>query len=383
MQNDGDGVHGCPARLVQMCGLLRSSFGACLWKREATALRLRVGRVCWCTDMDAVVWTGDGEHAGDEDGSAFWLLERVLARVSTRKVGRWVRGREGLGQVAPPPKAVSTPERGGEVVYARPQHGRLWLGRERHNVHLVRVAAVGHARAAKHAFEAGVDQIRRLSGAGVGVGVCVCLDLAMFVDVGHGGDGRAAGASAGEAAHGGRPRRRLCRERGPTGVEAAKGRRGGAGRRSVGAAKAPRARVRVRVRVRGRGGRRRARLAVEQHRLGHVGKVILGDDDAHVARELEVDLRERPVVAAPGRQRRGVQRVRLAVGVEQGAAVRVEQMARVRLLGRRVERRRGRGAVGGVVAFAAAEELADHVWQRAQSAESSVLHAPPHLSVKA
>ena len=62
-----------------------------------------------------------------------------------------------------------------------------------------------------------------------------------------------------------------------------------------------------------------------------MGKVILGDDDAHVARELEVDLREGPVVAAPGRQRRRVQRVGLAVGVQERAAVGLEQMARVRL----------------------------------------------------
>jgi hypothetical protein len=110
------------------------------------------------------------------------------------------------------------------------------------------------------------------------------------------------------------------------------------------------------MRQRGRLGARRAGLAVEQHRLGHVCEVILGDDDADVARKLEVDLRQRPVVAAPRGQRCGVQRVRLAIGMEEGAAVWVQQMARVRLLGGRVERRRGRGAVGGVVASAAAAE---------------------------
>lgn len=112
-------------------------------------------------------------------------------------------------------------------------------------------------------------------------------------------------------------------------------------------------------------------------------EVILGDDDADVARELEVDLRKGAVVGAPRRQGSRMQRVRSVIGVEESRAVRIKQMTRVRLLGGRVERGRGRGAVGGVVVAFAAEELADHVVQRAVSSESSVPHSPQQLFRKA
>jgi hypothetical protein len=69
--------------------------------------------------------------------------------------------------------------------------------------------------------------------------------------------------------------------------------------------------------------------------------------------------------------------------VEERAGVWVQQMARVRLLGGRVERGGGRGVVGGVVVAFAAEELADHVVQRGVSSESAGLHSPQQLFRKA
>lgn len=141
-------------------------------------------------------------------------------------------------------------------------------------------------------------------------------------------------------------------------MQAAKGRSHGAGSGSGSGSR--RAAKAAGARLGGRLGAGRGGLAVEQHRLSHMGEVILSNDDAHVAWELEVDLRERPIMAAAGRQWSGMERVRLAVWVEEGTAVRVEQVSGVRLLCRRVERCCGRGAVGSAGALAAAEELTEH-----------------------
>ena len=116
----------------------------------------------------------------------------------------------------------------------------------------------------------------------------------------------------------------------------------------------------------GRGGGGRGRLRVEQDRLGHGGRLILGNDDAAVAGVVEVDLRQRPVVAAAGRQGGGVQRVGLAVGVVERVGFGIQQVSRVAFLGGRVEDR-GRGGVRRVCALAAAEEVSDHGGQRAHS----------------
>jgi hypothetical protein len=105
---------------------------------------------------------------------------------------------------------------------------------------------------------------------------------------------------------------------------------------------------------------RRGRLGVEENRLGHGGRLILGDDDAAVARVVEVYLRQRPVMAAPGGQGRSVQRIRLALGVVERVGLGIQQMARVTLLGRRVEHRRRR-RVGRAAAFSAAKQVSDHV----------------------
>lgn len=71
-------------------------------------------------------------------------------------------------------------------------------------------------------------------------------------------------------------------------------------------------------------------------------------------------------MGAAGRQGRGVEGIWLALGVVESAGLGVQQMARVALLRRRVEHRRRR-RVGGAGAFAAAEEVSDHV-ERAHSA---------------
>src|SRR5690349_3222696 len=81
VQNDGDGVHGGLAWLVELCWLLRGWLHAGLWEGKAAAQGLHARGVGRCADgyADAVVGAGDGEHARDEDGAAFWLLERGLA----------------------------------------------------------------------------------------------------------------------------------------------------------------------------------------------------------------------------------------------------------------------------------------------------------------
>lgn len=183
----------------------------------------------------------------------------------------------------------------------------------------------------------------------------------MLVDVGHGRDGAAAGPRTHKGSYCGRARSGLGDEGSAAGMHAPERRAGGAcaGEATKGA--------RARGGLGGRLGAGRARLRVEQERLVGALGLILGDEDAAVAGELEVDLGQRPVVCGAQREGGAVQRVGLAVGVVEGAGVGVEQVARVRLLGGRVERGRARG-MGlrvrvrvRVGAFAAAEELAEHV----------------------
>ena len=108
------------------------------------------------------------------------------------------------------------------------------------------------------------------------------------------------------------------------------------------------------VRACGRLGAARGGLRVEQDRLGHGRSLILGDDDAAVAGVVEVNLGQRPVVSAAGRQGRGVQRIGLAVGVVESAGLGIQQVSRMAFLGGRVEDR-GRRGVGWGRALAAAE----------------------------
>lgn len=241
-------------------------------------------------------------------------------------------------------QSVGAAQRASSVVDGGRQQRRVGgLCVEGYNVDLVGVASVVHGQVAKHAVEADVGQVGRLLCAGLGL----CLDLGVLVDVGHGRDGAAAGADAGEAGDGG-----LGGQRGAAGVQC------GAGRGRAGPAKGTGAGGWQRRRLCAR----RGGLGVEQDRLGHGGRLVLGDDDAAVARMVEVDLRQRPIVGRAGGQGRGVQRIRLAVGVVEGAGVGVQQVSRVALFGGRVERRRRASG-----ALARAEQVADHVWQRAHS----------------
>lgn len=92
----------------------------------------------------------------------------------------------------------------------------------------------------------------------------------------------------------------------------------------------------------GLGGRlwaRRAGLGVEQNGPVAALGLVLGDQDAAVARKLQVDLGQRPVVGGPQREGGSMQRVWLAVGVVEGARFGIEQVSRVRLFGGRIERR--------------------------------------------
>ena len=182
VQDDGDGIHGGLAGLVQLGWLLRGWLHAGLWEGKAATrgLRLPARGVGRCADGGAVVGAGDGEHARDEDGAAFGLLGRGLAGVGAGRVGGRVRGREGLGQAALLAEAF-------EASIGARQVG-LWLGLERHNVHLVRIAAVRHARAPEHALEARVDQVGRLSRPrlGLGLGLRLRVHVGVLVDVGHG-----------------------------------------------------------------------------------------------------------------------------------------------------------------------------------------------------
>lgn len=171
----------------------------------------------------------------------------------------------------------------------------------------------------------------------------------MLVNVWHGGYGVAASADACKAADCGRSgRRRLGDQRRAAGVNW-----------WIRGIECPRAQAGGQ---RGRVGARRGRLRVEQNRLGHGGRLVLGDDDAAIARVLQVDFREWAVMGRAGRPR-----IELAIAVVEGAALRVEQMSCVRLVCGRVE---GccRGARG---ACAAAEELANHDWQWAHASMRS------------
>lgn len=186
----------------------------------------------------------------------------------------------------------------------------------------------------------------------------------MLVDVGHGGYGAAAGAYAREASDRGRARWRggLCDERRCAGVQSPKRRRWRTGIAGIGGAKCAGAEV-------GRCGSVDAwwgRLGVEQDGLGHGGRLVLGDDDAAVARVVEVYLRQGPIMAAPRGQGRGVQGIRLALGVVERVVLGIQQMARVALFCRRVEHRRRR-RVRRAAALAAAKQVSDHVWQWAHA----------------
>lgn len=220
---------------------------------------------------------GDREHACDEDGPSLGLFRYAFGRVGAGHVGWEVGGSERFGEMASAAEALGAAQRTCSILYAGAQYGGIGgLGVEGHNVDLVGVAAVVHGEVAEHAVEADVGQVGRLLGPRLGFG----LDLGVLVDVGHGGDGAAAGAYAREAGDRGRARRRcgLRDERGAAGMQSAK--------RRPCCARSARA-------CRGRGGRvgaRRGRLGVEQNGLGHGGRLILGDDDAAVARVVEVDL---------------------------------------------------------------------------------------------
>lgn len=221
---------------------------------------------------------------------------------------------------------------------------------------LVRVSAVVHSQVAKHAVETDVGQIRGF----FYPGLCSSLSLSVFVYVGHGRNGTAS-ANTVEASNRGRAGCwRLRDEGGTTSMQTAK--RVGYAPTAVIASKCSGAGARY---GRGLGAGWRG-FGVEQDRLGHGGRLILGDDDAAVARIIEVDLGERTIVTAAGRQRSGVQWIGLAIGMVEGVGVGIEQVSRVALLGRRVEDCDGRRmwvrrARARTRAFAAAEEVTDHV----------------------
>jgi hypothetical protein len=198
-------------------------------------------------------------------------------------------------------------------------------------VELVRVASVVHWRVAKHAIQANVDQICRISR----LGLCLCLDLRVLVDVRHGGNGVAAGACPREAGHGGGPRRGLGDEGRPTSMHAPEGRSHSAS--SAGPAK----RTRPWIRHRRRFCSRRARFRVEQNGAWNRGRLVLSDDDAAIAGELEVNLWQRAIVRSSWREGSAMERVGLAVGVVEGTRIGIEQVSRVGLFRGRIKRRGG------------------------------------------
>jgi hypothetical protein len=102
---------------------------------------------------------------------------------------------------------------------------------------------------------------------------------------------------------------------------------------------------RTRVGYGGRLGACGSGLGVEQDRLGHGRRLILGDDDAAVAGVLEIDLRQGPVVAAAGCQWCRVQGIRLALGVGERVRLWVEEVTSMRLFCGRVQHGRGRQRV--------------------------------------
>lgn len=170
-------------------------------------------------------------------------------------------------------------------------------------MYFVRVASVVHGQIAEHAVETDIGQVRRLLGSGLRLG----LELGMLVNVWHGGYGAAAGSDAGESPNRGRAWwcRRLCNKGRSPGMKTAQCRAcgaGGDGSAGVGSTK----RSRTWVGTCGRFGAWGGWLGVEQDGLGHGRSLILGNDDAAVARVVEVNLGQRPVMSAAGRQGRGV-----------------------------------------------------------------------------
>jgi hypothetical protein len=117
--------------------------------------------------------------------------------------------------------------------------------------------------------------------------------------------------------------------------------------------------TRPRVRQRGRLCARGPRFRVEQDGPRHRARLVLGDDDAAVAGEFEIDLGQRAIVCGARREGGAVERVGLAVGVVEGARFGIEQVSRVRLFRGRVQRR-GRRRVHAST-LPPAEELAEHV----------------------
>lgn len=208
-------------------------------------------------------------------------------------------------------------------------------------MYFVRVASVVHGQIAEHAVEADIGQVRRLLGSGLRLG----LELGMLVNVWHGGYGAAAGSDAGESPDSGRTwwRRRLCNKGRSPRMKIAQCRaRGAGGTRGAGVGSTKRSHAWVGTC--GRFGAWGGWLGVEQNGLGHGRSLILGDDDAAVARVVEVNLRQRPVMSAARRQGRSVQGIGLAVGVVERVGLGIQQVSRVAFFRGRVEDS-GRGGV--------------------------------------
>jgi hypothetical protein len=117
----------------------------------------------------------------------------------------------------------------------------------------------------------------------------------------------------------------------------AKGRRGARGVGAAGLARGTTKGPRAHVWLGGRLCTRRPRLRVEQDRLGDRAGLILRNDNATVARKVQVDLGQRAIVGGPQRQRGGMEGIRLAVGVVEGARFGIEQVSRVRVFRGRIE----------------------------------------------
>jgi hypothetical protein len=87
-------------------------------------------------------------------------------------------------------------------------------------------------------------------------------------------------------------------------------------------------------------GARRTRLRIKEDALGRGHELILGDDYAAVARELQVDFGQWTIVPTAEVEGGAMQRIWLAVVVgECSRWVRVQQVARVRFFRRRVQSR--------------------------------------------
>ena len=200
---------------------------------------------------------------------------------------------------------------------------------------LVRVASECHLCVAKHALQTDSYHVGRL----LRTGLCLLLDLGVLVNVRHGGYRVSACSSPVEGAHSRRSGRRFRGEGRSPRMQPTKRRPRGAGTPgnpgttgTTGTTNEPRSGLCL-----GRAfGAGRSWFGVEENGLGRGVGVVLGDDDPTVSGELEIDLRQGPIMGAPQGEGRAVQRIWLAVGVVEGVCIGIEQVSRVRLFRGRI-----------------------------------------------